>query len=456
MTSPKNGGREPYRPGFHFTAPTGWLNDPNGLVYHDGEYHMFYQWCPALEPGPGSPDMYWGHAVSRDLVRWTHLPPALAPDRLGSIWSGSAVEDPANTCGQFAGSSGLVAVFTHHAPDGAERQSLAFSDDRGRTWRTFAANPVLGDAASRDFRDPKVFWHAETDRWIMIIGCRHKLYASSNLRDWQFLGETGFSSECPDLFPLPVEGEPLTKWVVSLGGRQYVVGTFDGVRFTAETGALEVDGGPDFYATQSWGNSPDGRRIWIGWQMNWKYAAQVPDFGARGVMTVPRVLTLRRQPDGSLRLAQKPVTELDTLRGPPASFAPACVTAGQTLATGDQFDIVAVVAADGGDVCGLSVLAGDGCETKIGVDGTAGAVFVDRSRSGLELSPGRVAVAVPAGRVALRILVDRGALETFINDGQAVITAMVFTGAATPQVSWFSANGRSRLESLSIYPMRRA
>ncbi|MFC1671952.1 glycoside hydrolase family 32 protein [Planctomycetota bacterium] len=428
------------RPHYHFAPSSGWLNDPNGLVYHDGEHHLFYQYEPGLEGDVNA--MSWGHAVSPDLVRWTHLPVALSPDPLGAIWSGSAVVDRDNTSGLFDSHGGLVAVFTHHAPSEAERQSLAFSADRGRTWTKHADNPVLGDDTDRDFRDPKVFRDPEKNRWLMIVGVRHRIYTSADLKSWSLLGETGFSSECPDLFPLPVENEEDTKWILSLAGREYVVGTFDGVRFAAESDAIRVDGGQDFYAAQSWDNVPNDRRIWIGWMNNWKYARELPDFGARGFMTIPRELSLRRTAGGELRLLQNPVRELESLRAGPAT-------------SGNQLEILAVFAPAEGDRCGLKVKMSAKEETLIGYDASARSAFVDRSRSGTTLVDERSSIELPSSgdRVFVRVLVDRLSIESFFNDGEAVLSTQVYSQPSADGVAWFTENGKSRLESLVIYSL---
>lgn len=441
-----------YRPQYHFSAPAGWMNDPNGLVWHDGEYHLFYQWHPRVEVDGNR--MYWHHAVSEDLVHWRHLDVALEPDALGSIWSGSAVVDAANTSGLFAGSGGMVAVFTHHAPaNSAERQSLATSDDRGRTWTKYAANPVLGDDTCRDFRDPKVFWHEPTRRWVMIVGVQQQLFASTNLRDWTRLGPTGFSSECPDLFGLSVEGTGETKWLLSLGGTDYVVGTFDGRAFQAESPALKVDAGPDFYAAQSWDNAPAGRRIWIGWLNHWRYAKQVPDFGARGILTIPRQLSLRRMADGQLRLVQRPVVELESLRGPAGRID--SPPPGKKLAHGDRLEILARFTPAAGDCCGLKVLASKTQETLIGYDSREGCAFLDREQSGLPVTAGRfTAPLAPRDEaVEMRIYIDRCCVEVFLNNGEAVITSQVYPDAGSTAVEWFSDNGKSNLEAMTVYPL---
>jgi len=295
------------RPLVHFTAPSGWINDPNGLVYFEGEYHLFYQYIPHRPDGGvgGSFSPHWGHAVSADLVQWSHLPIALYPDHLGAIYSGSVVVDWHDTSGLFGGRSGLVAIFTHHnassAPLGPEVQSIAWSADRGRTWTAYPDNPVIANPGVRDFRDPKVFWHVPTGRWVMVVtygGDRVRFYSSANLRDWSQTGEFGAGQgaqsatwECPDLFELPVDGDPRhTYWVLNVStyhaaavsdrvGMQYFVGDFDGVTFRNANPAglvLTTDQGCDNYAAVTWSDVPanDGRRVMIGWMSDWAYARQ--------------------------------------------------------------------------------------------------------------------------------------------------------------------------------------
>lgn len=440
-----------YRPQYHFSPPTGWLNDPNGLIWQDGEYHMFYQWHPSTEfDGAG---MCWHHAVSTDLVHWKHLEVALAPDGLGAIWSGSAVADVANTSGLFEGAGGLAAVFTHHAPSHAERQSIAYSTDRGRTWRKYAGNPVLGDDTCRDFRDPKVFWHGSTQRWVMVVGVEHQLFHSPNLKDWTPLGKTGFTSECPDLFPVMVEGENQVLWVLSLGGRQVVVGDFDGRVFVPQTGPIEVDGGMDFYASQSWENIPGGRRVWVGWLNNWKYARQVPEFGARGFMTIPRELSLRRAAGKGLVLVQRPVPALEALRRDAWTIDVRGLQSGQPLAAGEALEIEATMRPGAGDCCGVKVAAAGGEETLVGYDAAAGCAFVDRERSGLAVTAGRfwVPMAVRGETVDVRVFVDRCSVEAFFNDGEAVISCQIYPTKSGGAVEWFSGNGKSAVREMRVH-----
>ena len=323
---------DPWRPQFHYSPRANWMNDPNGMVYFNGEYHLMYQYFPGGQSwGP----MHWGHAVSRDLMHWEHRPVALYPDEFGMIFSGSAVVDWRDSSGFFGGKPGLVAVFTHHAalPDTREvrqSQSLAYSADGGRSWVKHKGNPVLTEPSLPDFRDPKVFWHEPEGRWIMALaaGDHIRFYASPNLREWTYTGEFGRREgshqgvwECPDVFPLPVEGQPgETRWVllVSIGGlpedaegsrTQYFLGTFRGGCFHGGEPAETVhwlDAGRDHYAGVTWSDAPDNRRILLGWMSNWKYAAVTPAASFRGAMTLPRELALYasgsclwRRPPGS-------------------------------------------------------------------------------------------------------------------------------------------------------------
>ena len=269
---------EPYRPQFHFSPPNGWMNDPNGLVYYEGEYHLFYQHNPAAAVwGP----MHWGHAVSRDLVHWENLPIALYPDAIGAIWSGTVVVDADNTSGLVPG-GGLVALFSYEN----QTQGAAFSTDRGRTWQMYASNPIL-PALETDFRDPKVIWHQPTARWVMVISAKQviKFFTSENLLDWEFasdFGDWGFYGgvwEVPDLFPLSVDGQEKWVLIVSINpggpaggnGTRYYIGDFDGQTFTNDyPGTLTwLDYGADNYAGTTWNNAQDGRRLFAGWMSNW-------------------------------------------------------------------------------------------------------------------------------------------------------------------------------------------
>ncbi|MGB0204364.1 MAG: glycoside hydrolase family 32 protein [Neptuniibacter sp.] len=326
------------RPEFHFTPQYGWMNDPNGLVYFEGEYHLFYQYFPdGLEWGP----MHWGHAVSTDLVHWEHLDTALFPDEQGMCFSGSAVVDHHNNCGLFDDQPGLLAFYTVHriTGDGKEdyvqEQCLAFSKDKGRTWEKYAGNPIIPAPEFRDFRDPKITWHEASGAWIMSVACGQSIrfYRSPNFIDWEFTSEFGEGQgahtpgpwECPDLFELPVEGGEGSRWVLIVGVgagdddwgsfTQYFLGEFDGYKFNNENAAdkvLLVDQGRDFYAVQSWSDVPDGRRLAIAWANNWLYADQLPESGWRGMMTLPREIRLQATPEGP-RLAHEFAAEVHNI-----------------------------------------------------------------------------------------------------------------------------------------------
>lgn len=326
---------EKFRPQFHFSPEEAWMNDPNGMVYFDGEYHLFYQYYPdSTVWGP----MHWGHAVSRDLLRWEHLPIALYPDSLGYIFSGSAVVDTQNTSGFGSDKKpAMVAIFTYHDMDKEKAgrtdyqyQGIAYSLDKGRTWTKYEGNPVLPNQGINDFRDPKVMWHEASSQWVMALAVKDHIefYGSQNLKEWGFLSEFGREVgahggvwECPDLFPLKTK-DGLEKWVllvsINPGGpnggsaTQYFVGDFTGEEFTADGSHRWLDMGADNYAGVTWSNVPDQRRLFIGWMSNWNYAMVTPTEKWRSAMTVPRTLHLLSDGAGWL-VASKPVEELQKL-----------------------------------------------------------------------------------------------------------------------------------------------
>ncbi len=335
-----SGAEEKYRPQIHFTPFAHWMNDPNGMVYYAGEYHLFYQFYPGSTFwGP----MHWGHAISKDLVHWQRLPIALYPDSLGWIFSGSAVMDLNNTSGLGTKDNpAMIAFFTYHnvklertGSNSFQNQGIAFSLDKGRTWNKYRYNPVLKNPGTRDFRDPKVFWYEKTKKWIVVLasGDRVKLYSSPNMVDWKFesdfgmnLGAHGGVWECPNLFPLKVENSKDTKWVllvsINPGGpnggsaTQYFVGDFDGHQYkNTDTITRWIDYGKDDYAGVTWSGIPasDGRCIFIGWMSNWQYSDRVPTLSWRGANTIPRELSLLFEDHGYI-LASKPLSELANLR----------------------------------------------------------------------------------------------------------------------------------------------
>ena len=453
---------EPLRPQFHFTPERNWMNDPNGLVFFEGEYHLCYQYNPF---GDKWGHMHWGHAVSRDLLHWEPLPIALSEHDGRTMFSGSVVVDWRNTSGFGRnGHPPLVAIYTaDHGDEHREDQCLAFSNDRGRTWTQYDGNPVL-DLGFKDFRDPKVFWHPPTARWIMAVALPNerqiRFYASLDLKKWALLGHfgpcgaTGGIWECPDLFPLATEeAAGQEKWVLLVnlnpggpaGGSacQYFVGTFDGQRFVPEQPSPEplwADFGPDFYAAVTWSDVPaaDGRRILLGWMSNHDYANDVPTHPWRGAMTIPRALSLRGTP-GGLRLIQRPVAELETLRhAAPLRFtggtaAPAAAGREGAKDLPCLLDVELVFAGvTPATPFAFRIHTGDGEFTSIEYDAAAGRLIVDRTRSGsagFHANFGRRSSALlrlEGGRCVLRLLLDASSLEVFAQDGETVLTHLIF------------------------------
>jgi fructan beta-fructosidase len=301
--------REANRPQFHFTTKRGWNNDPNGLVYHQHEYHLFYQHNPYEREWE---NMHWGHAVSKDLMHWTELPDALSPDEHGTMFSGSAVTDHNNTSGFGKdGKTPMVAIYTADGAAG-QVQCIAYSLDKGITWTKYSGNPVINSGKewnTRDTRDPKVFWHKSTKRWVMTLNERdgHSIYTSPNLREWTQRSHTTGFWECPDLFELPVDNKPhQAGWVMYGASGTYMIGSFDGETFTPMHGKFRYMAG-EGYAAQTFDNAPDGRRIQIAWGR-----IQQPDMPFNMMMLTPVELTLRTTPNG-LRLFSYPVKELDRL-----------------------------------------------------------------------------------------------------------------------------------------------
>lgn len=469
-----------YRPEYHFAPPADWMNDPNGLVYYEGEWHLFYQYSPGRAPGT-----HWGHAVSTDLVHWEHLPVALAPDELGIIASGSAVVDWDDTSGFFGGGSGLVAIFTHwknQDREGSDQsQSIACSADRGRTWTKFAGNPVLPNQGVPDFRDPKVIWHAPTRRWVMIVATsdRATFYNSPNLRDWTASGSFGQGQgatgdgvwECVDLFELPVDGDPeRTKWVlnVSLGAAtmQYFVGDFDGVTFRNGNPAdvvLRSTYGPDDYAAVTWSDVPrsDGRKVWIGWMMDWHYAERVPTVGWRGALTLPRRLALTTTAEG-VRLTQTPVAELKLLRGPGQTWEDIPVIPGKPFVLPEQADSCEIIVdfdLGGADEVAVHVRKGEQEQTVIGYERAGRTLFLDRRRSGVsDFDAGfaelkKLSVCGDGAHLRLHIFVDRSSVEAFVNDGESYAAAVLFPSPESRGIEVCAGGGTAQMRSLRFYPL---
>ena len=492
------------------------MNDPNGLVYLDGEYHLFYQFYPdSTVWGP----MHWGHAISGDLVHWEDLPIALYPDSLGYIFSGSAVVDHDNTSGLGTDSiAPLVAIFTHHSVDkeraGAldvESQSIAYSTDRGRTWTKYAGNPVLPNTESlRDFRDPKIIWHEGSNQWVMSLAAGNYIifYGSNNLLDWQYLSDFGQELglhkgvwECPDLFPLTVAETSEQKWVllVSIGdgapnggsGTQYFVGDFDGTNFkidrdfrTFVSGGQGrwVDYGRDNYAGVTFSNIPeaDGRRIFIGWMSNWWYAQTVPTQNWRSAMTLPRSLTLHESSKG-YSLHSAAIGEVDSLLGPPRELG-----AGDTIRPNDiaparpaqtsrtisaptlaseatlvgEVRINAVFARN--DNFGIELFNGVGDVLRVGLIANRNAFYSDRRRASDNDFVGNFAGGVSYGpreleelTVTFRVIIDAGSVELFGDDGGVVLTETFFPTEPFTGLRFFGMDdGSVELKKATFAPLR--
>lgn len=454
---------EPYRPAYHFSPYYGWTNDPNGMVYQDGKYHLFYQHNPY---GSMWANMHWGHAVSEDLVHWQHLPAALAPDDLGSIFSGSAVVDADNTAG--LGKGALIAIFTSSGK--RQTQSLAYSMDGGRTFTKYAGNPVLTDADMIDFRDPKVFWHEDSKRWVMSLATSQTIsfYNSADLKTWmkqsefgEGVGAHGGVWECPDLFPLQTP-DGKTKWVllvsINPGGpnggsaTQYFIGDFDGKTFKADAlpYPLWLDYGRDNYAGVTWNNAPHGRRVFIGWMSNWDYANQVPTVHFRNAMTLPRELFLQNS-GGHLVLASRPVDELTQLRGQVVSFPIQRISSKgasiDNLFEGNTgcFELEMVVVPNGASKLGFGFVNSKGECLNYTFDREKMCLELDRSKAGRSDFSGKFATVSQAPLPAcseyrIQLFMDKSSAELFVNDGEVTMTDVFFSSDVFAGMRFFSSD----------------
>jgi len=479
---------EAFRPQFHFTPERNWMNDPNGLVHFQGEYHLFFQHEPHI---PFFCTMHWGHAVSPDLVNWEHYPVALFPDEtLGQVYSGSAVVDRNNTSGlcetaETGGQGCLVALFTHHGGvDLTQKQSLAFSNDAGRSWQLYEGNPVLPNQGVNDFRDPKVFRHEPSGQWIMVLAAKDRVqfFGSLDLIRWTYLSEFGPAGtipgiwECPDLFELPVEGSPgETLWVLEVdynqgilvgdSGGQYFLGSFDGMRFEPEqTDSIRVDFGADFYASQSWSDVPEGRRVWIAWMNSWRYALFLPTDPWRGAMTVPREVRLVKQED-DVFLTQQPVAELEALRHCLLLSAQGRTITGESDLlddiSGKTLEVLAVIEPGSAQRVGLRLCVNGekGEATIVEYNTLEQTLTLDRSDSGAFFSANmslRHSAPLPLqdGRLELRILVDWSSVEVFANRGRVVITDLILPASGSSGLQIFSEQGTAVLHSLKVYLLK--
>lgn len=484
-----------YRPLFHFSPPDNWTNDPNGLVYYEGKYHIFYQYNPF---GDVWGHMSWGHATSKDMMKWKHLPVAI-PERKNDdgstsmIFSGTAIADRKNTSG-FATNKRrppLIAIYTVHVDSSgtglSQKQALAYSLD-GIRFTNYDKNPVL-DIQMKDFRDPKVFWHEPTHRWVMIVAkpleFSVQFYASSNLKEWKFLSEFSDNKsdkskiwECPDIFQLPVENENgSSKWAVTLSGghpqknnflaMQYFIGDFDGTTFKADdlSYPLYLDEGKDFYAGIIFNSMPstDKRKIMIGWTNCWEYANKIPSTGFRGQMSVPREMHIYKMNNGELRLRSFPVKEVNRYRGGVLFSTPAIIVKGDyplQKVKGDALDIEFTLTKGGADHAGIKVLKNGSQQTLIYYDKNDNSLKIDRTNSGdksfSEKFAGIESVQLTDGSqdVSIRILIDKNVIEVFADKGKQVMTDLVFPVSQDVTAELYSTGSAARFKDIKVWSMR--
>ena len=469
---------EKFRPAYHHTPAYGWMNDPNGMFYKDGVYHLYFQHNPY---GSTWGNMNWGHSYSTDLVHWTYAGDAITPDAWGTVFSGSAVVDKDNSAG--FGRNAIVAFYTSAKPTpwgDAQMQSIAYSTDDGKTFEKYPGNPVI-TSTEKDFRDPHVFRHEATGRWIMILaaGQEMRIYSSANLKDWTY--ESSFGKEygshagvweCPDLFELPVEGTSEKKWVlvcnINPGGpfggsaTQYFTGTFDGHKFTCDTKpevTKWMDYGKDHYAAVSFDNAPDGRRVMIAWMSNWQYANQVPTVQFRSANAIARDVYLFRD-KGVDYVGSRPVAEMTALRGnavvsKKATLGELSVKKMFKTPSG-AYEIDLAMAPQDGATVKLMLSNQKGEYVTVVYDGNMGTLSFDRRQGGdnkfSELFPAVTTAPVHGKLTSLRVFVDKSSVEVFGNDGRAVMTNLVFPSEPYNSLT-LGSDKKTAVSSLKVYPL---
>lgn len=473
--------REIYRPVYHHTPAYGWMNDPNGMFYKDGVYHLYFQYNPY---GSMWANMTWGHSTSRDLVHWTYEGTSIVPDAWGAIFSGSCVVDHENTAG--FGKGAVVAFYTSakSTPWGdVQSQSMAYSLDNGKTFTKYEGNPIL-TSSERDFRDPKVFWYAPGKHWVMMlaVGQHMEIYSSVNLKDWKKESEFGAMQgahggvwECPDLVEIPVEGTRQKKWVLicnlnpggPFGGSaaQYFVGSFDGKTFVNESPTLTkwMDWGKDNYATVTWNNAPDGRCVALGWMSNWQYANNVPTRQYRSANTIARDLTLYRVGE-ELYLKSTPSPEIKKARGEKVS-KPSFNVAGEyevaSLLDDNKgaYEVELVIQNQGASKIAFCLLNEKGEKVSMYYDLARRQFVMDRSESGtVDFSKDFPAVTVaPADtdkELTLRLFVDRSSIEAFGEDGKFVMTNLVFPSLPYNKMRFTSDEKGYTVKSFKVYRLQ--
>nr|WP_259326296.1 GH32 C-terminal domain-containing protein [Phocaeicola plebeius] len=473
--------KESFRPVYHHTPAYGWMNDPNGMFYKDGVYHLYFQYNPY---GSVWGNMHWGHSTSTDLMHWKFEGCAIVPDAWGAIFSGSCVVDHENTAG--FGKEAVVAFYTSakSTPWGdIQMQSMAYSLDNGKTFTKYEGNPIL-TSSEKDFRDPKVFWYAPGKHWVMIlaVGQHMEIYSSVNLKEWKKESEFGAMQgahggvwECPDLVEIPVEGTREKKWVLicnlnpggPFGGSaaQYFVGSFDGKKFVNEspTQTKWMDWGKDNYATVTWNNAPDGRCIALGWMSNWQYANNVPTRQYRSANTLARDLTLYREGQ-ELYLKSTPSVEVKKARGKKVSIPSFKVSEKHEMVNlfeekQGAYEVEIVIQNAGASKIAFSLLNDKGEKVSMYYDLNRKQFVMDRSESGkVDFSKDFPAVTVAPVNVdkelTLRLFVDRSSIEAFGEDGKFVMTNLVFPSQPYVKMCFEADKNGYAVKSLNVYKLQ--
>ena len=473
--------KESFRPVYHHTPAYGWMNDPNGMFYKDGVYHLYFQYNPY---GSVWGNMHWGHSTSTDLMHWKFEGCAIVPDAWGAIFSGSCVVDHENTAG--FGKEAVVAFYTSakSTPWGdIQMQSMAYSLDNGKTFTKYEGNPIL-TSSEKDFRDPKVFWYAPGKHWVMIlaVGQHMEIYSSVNLKEWKKESEFGAMQgahggvwECPDLVEIPVEGTREKKWVLicnlnpggPFGGSaaQYFVGSFDGKKFENEspTQTKWMDWGKDNYATVTWNNAPDGRCIALGWMSNWQYANNVPTRQYRSANTLARDLTLYREGQ-ELYLKSTPSSEVKKARGKKVSIPSFKVSEKHEMVNlfeekQGAYEVEIVIQNAGASKIAFCLLNDKGEKVSMYYDLNRKQFVMDRSESGkVDFSKDFPAVTVAPVNVdkelTLRLFVDRSSIEAFGEDGKFVMTNLVFPSQPYVKMCFEADKNGYAVKSLNVYKLQ--
>ncbi len=469
--------KETHRPQYHFSPAKNWMNDPNGLVYYNGLYHLFFQHNPF---GNVWGHMSWGHATSKDLIHWNELPVAIAEENGVMIFSGSAVVDKKNST-RFSSDSkkeSLVAIYTAHT-NTLQTQALAFSNDEGLTWKKYTGNPVL-DLHKKDFRDPNVFWYEPNKSWIMAVSQpnEHQIsfYASTNLKEWKLLsnfGPTGDLSgvwECPDLLQVPIENVPgKYKWVLFTSQNstmQYFVGEFDGTKFIEDKPGAKIhkqDHGTDYYAAVTYHNSPDKQPVSIGWVNNWEYANAIPTKPWKSAMSLPRKLSVKKEGDVWV-LIQQPMKALQKLRAIQENISNRTISKTASLKQkGNCFELELDMIPSKNAIGGLRIAVGNGHFFEIGYDATLEQLFIDRTNTNCSFNAKYATINKKAadlktmnGKIALHIFFDESIVEIYTADGSVVFTAQVFPEKSENGLEFFSNGSEIKFENIRYWKMKSA